>query len=306
MWQPLFSIIIPVYNGADYVKHAIESALTQTYLNLEIIVVNDGSKDNGETELVCKAFGDKIQYIVKENGGVSSALNCGIENMQGEYFSWLSHDDLYAPDKITESIAALSEVQEREKTIVVCGTQYIDSDSKTLSIINHSVPRKATGLEMFKRCFLDKKSLNGSALLIPRRAFDCCGKFSDLCFAQDMELWGRMMIANYGFITVPYKGSLIRIHPQQATNRLRNVYFEERPRFLTMLYDFTKMNTDNSKEFQIILLKTCHSTYPKPQNLIKDLEKCVNLGFIEKTYYTLWGMAVQIVKNIYHLYKSNS
>ena len=81
---PLVSIIIPVYNGEDYIYLAIESALRQTYKNIEIIVINDGSTDN--TEKICKKYGNLIKYIKKENGGVSTALNLGIKNMKGSYF----------------------------------------------------------------------------------------------------------------------------------------------------------------------------------------------------------------------------
>ena len=73
------SIIIPVYNGSNYVKEAIDSALAQTYKNKEIIVVNDGSTDEGATRDIVKSYGDKVTYYEKENGGVSTALNLGIE-----------------------------------------------------------------------------------------------------------------------------------------------------------------------------------------------------------------------------------
>ena len=97
-FNPLVSIIIPVYNGENYVAEAIDSALAQTYDNIEIIVVNDGSEDR--TDEICKSYGNKIRYFKKENGGTSTALNLGIKNMNGEYFSWLSHDDKYYPNKI--------------------------------------------------------------------------------------------------------------------------------------------------------------------------------------------------------------
>ena len=95
---PLVSIVIPVYNGSDYLAEAIDSALAQTYGNIEIIVINDGSSDNGKTREVAGKYGDRIRYFEKENGGVPTALNLGIKEMKGDYFSWLSHDDVYFPE----------------------------------------------------------------------------------------------------------------------------------------------------------------------------------------------------------------
>ena len=89
--QPTVSIIIPVYNGSNYLQEAIDSALAQTYPNCEILVINDGSCDEGKTEAIALSYGDRIRYFKKENGGVASALNMGIRQMTGEYFSWLSH-----------------------------------------------------------------------------------------------------------------------------------------------------------------------------------------------------------------------
>ncbi len=82
--NPLVSIVIPVYNGENFLKEAIDSALAQTYEPIEVIIVNDGSKD--KTEEVALSYGDKVRYFVKENGGVSTALNLGIANMRGSIF----------------------------------------------------------------------------------------------------------------------------------------------------------------------------------------------------------------------------
>lgn len=106
---PLFSIIIPVYNGGNFLSQAIQSVLDQSYLNVEIIVINDGSKDGGVTERIALSYGDKIIYISKENGGVASALNLGISNMNGEYFIWLSHDDMLTNDRVQNDLLFLQE-----------------------------------------------------------------------------------------------------------------------------------------------------------------------------------------------------
>lgn len=128
MCEPLVSVVIPVYNGADYLREAIDSVLNQTYSNIEIIVVNDGSIDHGQTEAIARSYGNRIRYIYKENGGVATALNAGIKEMNGEYFSWLSHDDIFYPDKVQKQIQLLKETNKR---IAACAYHiFFDSGRK--------------------------------------------------------------------------------------------------------------------------------------------------------------------------------
>ena len=131
-WLPKVSIIIPVYNGANYMREAIDSALNQTYKNIEVIVVNDGSTDNGETEAIALEYGERIRYFKKRNGGVSSALNYGISKMTGEYFSWLSHDDVYSPEKIRHQIESLA-LTDKKDAVALCAHYFIDERSQRLS-----------------------------------------------------------------------------------------------------------------------------------------------------------------------------
>lgn len=84
--RPLVSIVIPVYNGGDYLKEAIDSALAQTYNNIEILIINDGSDDGGITENIALSYGERVRYFCKKNGGVATALNLGIRNMRGGVF----------------------------------------------------------------------------------------------------------------------------------------------------------------------------------------------------------------------------
>ena len=77
-YNPLVTIVIPVYNGSNYVVQAIESALSQTYKRIEIIVVNDGSIDDTEEKI--KPYLDRILYFKKDNGGVSTVLNFAIKS----------------------------------------------------------------------------------------------------------------------------------------------------------------------------------------------------------------------------------
>jgi len=128
--NPKVSIVIPVYNGSNYLHEAIDSALAQTYKNVEIIVVNDGSTDDGKTEAIAKSYGDKIRYYYKKNGGVSSALNLGISNMSGDYFAWLSHDDIYLPQNVEFQLRALHEYPSLK--VSFCNTNIFHNSCKEL------------------------------------------------------------------------------------------------------------------------------------------------------------------------------
>ena len=86
------SIIIPVYNAEQFLDECINSTLNQTYDNIEIIAENDGSTDNSKN--ILEKFNSKIKIIHKINGGTASALNAGIKEMNGEWFKWLSADDV--------------------------------------------------------------------------------------------------------------------------------------------------------------------------------------------------------------------
>ena len=207
--MPLVSIIIPVYNGKNYLKEAIDSALAQTYKNIEILVINDGSTDC--TEKIAKKYGDKIRYYKKENGGVSTALNLGIRKMKGKYFSWLSHDDLYMPNKILEQMKYISNFD--DKTILFADYCLINKKSQFIRnvILNHEV-----FLEKPEKSILTG-SINGITLLIPKRAFTDFGDFDvNLKCTQDYDMWLKMM-KKYKFVHHKMIYTKTRIHSSQDT-----------------------------------------------------------------------------------------
>ncbi len=103
MKQPLVSVVIPFYSGLNWLEEAIESVLKQTYKNIEIIVINDGSKEN-VSEIVDK-YGSYIRLINQENRGPASARNKGIKMASGKYIAFLDSDDLWMPEKLAKQIA---------------------------------------------------------------------------------------------------------------------------------------------------------------------------------------------------------
>lgn len=113
------SVIVPIYNSAEYLEDTLESIINQTYKNLEIILVNDGSRDNSPDIMQEYAKRDKrIRLINKKNGGVSSARNAGIGSATGDYIGYVDADDIIEPDMYEY---LLGKALEHDADIVGCG-----------------------------------------------------------------------------------------------------------------------------------------------------------------------------------------
>ena len=225
MFAPKVSIVIPVYNGSNYMREAIDSALAQTYKNIEVIVVNDGSRDFGETDRIARSYGDRIRYYLKPNGGVATALNLGIEKMTGEYFSWLSHDDKYKPQKIELQIKQLAELE--DKTTLLYGGYALFSDDKGIfEEIDFTKHYKRKDLEnsLFPVFHL---ALNGCTLLVHKSHFERAGLFNpNLPTTQDYELWFRIFRGQKPYCMPGYQ-VLSRSHPDQGSRALYDIHIHE-------------------------------------------------------------------------------
>ena len=108
----MISIIIPAYNAEKYIERSINSVLNQSYPDIELIVVNDGSTDR--TSKILESYGDKIRYFYQENRGVASARNLGIEIANGNYIAFLDSDDyldqFFCERMITNAISSNSDI----------------------------------------------------------------------------------------------------------------------------------------------------------------------------------------------------
>lgn len=219
--MPKVSIVIPVYNGSDYLRSAVDSALAQTYPDIEIIVVNDGSNDAGATEAIARSYGDRIRYLHKPNGHVASALNFGIRHMAGDYFSWLSHDDMYYPHKIASQVEAAGKAGAR-------AVPYSDFEALDVASGERRVVRQAgVAPELFRWYVTMDNSLHGCTLLLPRACFDECGTFDEnLRTTQDYDMWFRIA-ARFRFVHVPGVFVTARQHPGQGSLQLRGIALDE-------------------------------------------------------------------------------
>ena len=222
MGDPFVSIVIPVFNGSNYLKRAIDSALTQSYRNTEIVIVNDGSTDGGATEEIARSYGDKIRYYYKENGGVATALNLAVSVMHGEYFSWLSHDDEYLPNKVQAQVDYLRQL-DNDNSVVYSGFEVIDANSNKLGTVIMPMIEPVD----FRYWITRGSMLHGCSLLIPKKCFARSGLFDPrLRTTQDYDLWFRMS-SSTSFLAMPNPLIRARSHEEQGTKTLGKVVLEE-------------------------------------------------------------------------------
>ncbi|MGN0486970.1 MAG: glycosyltransferase family 2 protein [Acutalibacteraceae bacterium] len=258
--QPLVSIVIPVYNGSNYLAEAIDSALAQTYQNIEILVVDDGSTDGGKTEEIARSYGEKIRYIKKENGGSSSALNEGIRNMRGDWFSWLSHDDLYYPDKVSCQIEALCALNlpdgEQYRHIFFSACDFIDAKGdyikKAKSQDGERLLREIEAHPAGAYFIAQPTVYNfyGCGWLIHRKAFEEVGAFDEkLRLINDMDMLYRLYSGGF---TVHYEPKALimgRLHSGQISRSIGFSYHNaEQDMFWQRSLDYLEKNCRDNYE----------------------------------------------------------
>jgi hypothetical protein len=179
----LVSIVIPTYNRADLLPQAIDSALHQTYGNVEVLVVDDGSIDR--TPEVCRRYAGQVKYVRKENGGTGSALNVGIQKMRGEWFKWLSSDDYLQPEAVE---LLLRRAHETNAKIVYSSYMLVDERGQLIGFhLEHEMSFLTFAAELAKQ-----HVGHGSSILIHRSVLEKVGLFDETLKAgEDYDFWLR-------------------------------------------------------------------------------------------------------------------
>ena len=221
---PLVSIAIPVYNGANYMREAIDSVLSQTYLNFEVLVINDGSKDGGLTEDIAVSYGDRIRYFAKSNGGVASALNLALKEAKGDYFCWLSHDDIYLPDKVAREMEVLLSLPD-PNSVVFCRYSIINPEGKYID--TPAPPPQCLPSQVGYQLIL-VQWLHCCTILAPKLLYLESGGFrEDLPTTQDYDLLVKIGL-KHPFIEIPEVLLKARSHPEQGSLTLGHSKEKER------------------------------------------------------------------------------
>jgi glycosyltransferase involved in cell wall biosynthesis len=246
---PKVSVIIPTYNRANYVTEAINSVLSQTYTNFEIIVVDDGSTDN--TKEALRPYMGAIRYIYQPNSGPSVARNRGVREATSEFIAFLDSDDVWLPEKLEKQIPLMMD------------------DSVVLSYSNHIIGDTGTdcftiiGLNSNNKEFILERPLQ----LLTRRAGSGISTPSTICrknvilhvggfdqrmkIAEDVRMWFRLSMEGKFAITTQPLTVVRRGSKEHLTNRRTLNEYKECERMLSEVFlEAYARAIDEPKEIQ--------------------------------------------------------
>jgi glycosyltransferase involved in cell wall biosynthesis len=183
----MVSVIIPTYNHGHTVGRAIASAQQQSYADLEIVVVNDGSPDDTAERLQPLAASGAIRYLEQPNGGQAAARNAGLALARGEYVAFLDDDDWWPEDKLAWQVAALEE--QRDAVLVYGDYVRVEPDSACSAPIETRCPDGADTKAFRDGCWI----VSLGQTLIRRSAIEAAGPFDEAIWgSDDWDLYLRL------------------------------------------------------------------------------------------------------------------
>jgi glycosyltransferase involved in cell wall biosynthesis len=200
------SAVIPSFNYGEYVVEAVKSALAQTYGNMEVIVVDDGSTDDTRARL--GPYMDRIRYVYQSNRGLSAARNTGIRHARGEWVALLDSDDLWHPEKTEAQLAAGA--QSRDAVLI---------GSPAASQLPEHLPADPAVRRVGVAEFLTSTPMGPSSALVQRHCLEAVGLFDERTpMSEDREMWLRLS-ARYSCVIVDSPCWWYRKHEGQMNRR---------------------------------------------------------------------------------------
>ncbi|MCL6272209.1 glycosyltransferase [Sansalvadorimonas sp. 2012CJ34-2] len=242
--SPLVSVVITCYNHVNYIADAVNSVLSQTYKNLELIVVDDGSTDGSSEVLDQLSQQAGFTVIHQKNAGVSAAMNKGLSLCSGEYIATLDSDDMFLADKLQKQVTYL----ENHKDVAICGggMLIVDEDG-TISAPKRFPPERMLD---FEDVFCEKQDIiPSSSALVRREVFDKVGGYSSDVRIQDLYFWLKVTAAGYQISALHDVLIYYRKHESNSSKNYEAVYrdtlviyslFEDSPFFQGVVDRFRK------------------------------------------------------------------
>jgi glycosyltransferase involved in cell wall biosynthesis len=214
--MPKISVILCVYNGGNTIERTIESVLNQTFTEFELIIINDGSKDN--TLEVISRFNDRrIQVLSYPNSGLAIGRNRGLANAMGDYISFIDADDLWSADKLEYQAIALE-----ENPNAAVAYSWVDRIDEGDRIICQGGHHTATG-NVLAHLLLADITDSGSNALIRKLAFEEVGTYEEsMSSGQDWDMAIRLA-ARYEFVVIPRSQVFYRASSSSISANVRRL-----------------------------------------------------------------------------------
>lgn len=192
---PLVSVIVPTYNRAHFIGEAVQSVLSQTYVNLELIVADDGSTDN-TSEIVHSIRDPRIHYVVLPHSGLPAApRNRAIAQSSGEFIAFLDSDDVWCPGKLETCVRYL----QSDPTLgLVCSNEYLLNGRSVQSSKTLQPPTSEDRKVKFQDLFLQGNVVSSSTAMVRRKVLLNVGSFAETPMfraVEDYHLWLRIAAA---------------------------------------------------------------------------------------------------------------
>lgn len=186
--EPLVSVVIPAYCCTAYIVETLDSVFAQTWRNLEVIVVNDGSPDTAAFEQALQPYRDRIVYLRQENLGPSGARNAGIERSQGRYIALLDSDDCWLPEHVAYQMEHFS--GDPRLALVYANTLLV-RDGRVVGEGFDAVPQ--AGAVNLDSLLSEDCTVNTSSVVALKTAMVSAGGFDEtMNYCEDFDLWLRM------------------------------------------------------------------------------------------------------------------
>jgi len=219
--KPLVSILIPAYNAERWIEHTLESAVGQTWPRTEIIVIDDGSRD--QTAQVARRFASKnVKVVSTDNHGLPAAVNCAYRLCQGDYIQELDADDILAPDKIEKQLAALR--QGDSKRLLLSGPwAYFYYRTSHVRFVRNSLWQDLSPVEWLLRKLSESCHMQNATWLVSRELAEAAGPWDTrLQYDQDGEYYARVLVASEGTRFVPEARIFYRASGSGRMSRIGN------------------------------------------------------------------------------------
>lgn len=217
--QPLVTVLMPIFNGAKYLPQALESVQSQTYQNIEILLINDGSTDGSDEIIENFAQIEKKAVVIhKQNTGLIDTLNVGLNAANGYWIARLDADDIAHPTRIGRQVAAVSYA----RGIVLVGSDFSTLNEESLTIKRYRLP--SGHRQLAKRLRLLKSFFpHSSAMFHAGAAHSVGGYETSAVYNEDWDLWLRL--SEHGQVmSIPENLVTIRKHRSQMTRNSGSVF----------------------------------------------------------------------------------